>query len=384
MRKIILIIEDDEQVRDNIEDILLLEDFEVVTAENGAVGLRLVKETRPDLILCDVMMPELDGFGVLAQLQQDEDIATIPLIFLTAKADRLDIRQGMELGADDYITKPFTHKDLLKAITTRLEKRATIVKKNQQQLSELRFSITHSLPHELRTPLNGIMGFTELLLYEDELEREEIQEMAQSIKASAARLYRLIQNFLLYANLEIIAAAPEQLAQLRQASTNSVLELLSEPAYQLTQDHHREADLQLELQDAAIQMSADHLQKVMQELLDNAIKFSQPGTPIRVASYLDTQYTLSISDHGKGMRPEQIAQVGAYMQFERKIYEQQGSGLGLAIAQRLVELYKGQLTINSTPDQGTTVAVTLPLKKNCSSARGKGHLSLQDGKRTQG
>ena len=361
MNQTILVIEDNEQVRENIEDILFLENFEVLTAENGQSGLHLAKAVVPDLILCDIMMPELDGYGVLAQLRAEPSTATIPLIFLTAKADWIYVRQGMELGADDYITKPFTYQELIAAIATRLDKQAIITQKNQQTLNELRTSITHSLPHELRTPLNGIMGFSQLLISEiEDLDREEIQEMAQSIKTASERLYRLIQNFLLYANLEVIATDSERVEALRSAQTSSASTVMMEQAYQTANEAQRAKDLTLDLQESSVQIAADKLAKIVAELLNNAFKFSEPDTPVTIASRCEEQFRFSISDRGKGMSPEQISQVGAYRQFERKLYEQQGSGLGLAIAQRLVQLHNGQLTIDSSPNAGTTVQVYLP------------------------
>ncbi len=108
MMKKILVIEDEEFVRENIVELLDAEGFEVIGAEDGRMGLNLAKAMVPDLILCDVMMPELDGYGVLTALRQDSILAAVPFIFLTAKAAKADLRQGMELGADDYLTTPFT------------------------------------------------------------------------------------------------------------------------------------------------------------------------------------------------------------------------------------------------------------------------------------
>ncbi len=120
--KKILVIEDEELVRNNIVEILDTVDFRVIGASNGGIGVQLAEEHLPDLILCDVMMPELDGYGVLAALRNNPVTATIPFIFLTAKGDKTDIRQGMNLGADDYLTKPFRRKELLGAIEARLIK----------------------------------------------------------------------------------------------------------------------------------------------------------------------------------------------------------------------------------------------------------------------
>lgn len=120
--KKILLIEDNEELRENTAEILSLSNFEVLTAPNGKIGVEVAKKDFPDLIICDIMMPELDGYGVLYALSKDNNTASIPFIFLTAKADRRDIRKGMNLGADDYLTKPFDDLELLDAVESRLKK----------------------------------------------------------------------------------------------------------------------------------------------------------------------------------------------------------------------------------------------------------------------
>lgn len=118
----ILLIEDNPDVRENTQELLELSDYDVKVAENGKIGVRLAKELLPDLIICDIMMPELDGYGVLQILSKQPQTASIPFIFLTAKAEQDDFRKGMSLGADDYLTKPFDETDLLSAIENRLNK----------------------------------------------------------------------------------------------------------------------------------------------------------------------------------------------------------------------------------------------------------------------
>ena len=120
--KRILVIEDEPEMRRNITSLLRYSDYEPIAAENGRRGVETARRVLPDLILCDVMMPELDGYGVLQALQKDESLARIPFIFLTAKGERDDLRSGMELGADDYLTKPVANADLVRAIETRLRR----------------------------------------------------------------------------------------------------------------------------------------------------------------------------------------------------------------------------------------------------------------------
>ena len=120
--KKILVIEDEPEMRRNITTLLRYHEYEPIEADNGRKGVELARREKPDLILCDVMMPELDGYGVLQALQQDAGLALIPFVFLTAKGDKVDLRSGMNLGADDYLTKPVANIDLIQAIEARLRR----------------------------------------------------------------------------------------------------------------------------------------------------------------------------------------------------------------------------------------------------------------------
>ena len=357
----ILVIEDEEAIRENLIELLEDEKYEVMGADNGRVGIELAQKNRPDLILCDVMMPELDGHEVLKKLRSHRETEMIPFIFLTAKTEKGDLRTGMVLGADDYLTKPCTQDELIEAISVRLAKKAVIDKTSQDKIDELRSSILYSLPHELRTPLTGIMGFSELLINEcEELQPPEIKEMGDAIYRSSQRLYRLIQNFLLYADLELSATNAEQVKVLRSHHTEYTQHGIAEACQKKAAAVEREADLQLDLQEGSAKISEVKLKKIVEELVENAFKFSEPGTPVQIVTRAETdRFSLAVIDRGRGMTREQITKVGAYMQFERKIYEQQGSGLGLTIAKRMVELHGGQLIVESIPEQETTVRVVL-------------------------
>ncbi|HCF30274.1 MAG TPA: response regulator [Cyanobacteria bacterium UBA11049] len=131
--KKILVIEDEALVRANILDLLESEDFDTISADNGFIGALWAQEHLPDLIICDVMMPEVNGYEVINALRQETITARIPFIFLTAMADKSDIRQGMELGADDYLTKPFTRAELLGAIATRFAKQEAVMQQYQAE-----------------------------------------------------------------------------------------------------------------------------------------------------------------------------------------------------------------------------------------------------------
>lgn len=361
--KKILVIEDQSDVREVITELLMAEDFEVIDAANGWIGVQLAQQEMPDLILCDVMMPELDGYGVINQLRQNPSTEAIPFIFLTAKADKSSLRQGMELGADDYLTKPFTRDELLGAIAAREGKQVITNRQSQQKLNELRGNLTHSLPHELNTPLNAILGLSQFLLSDyDSIDRDEALEMLEAIYTSGERLYRLTQNFLLYADLELIATDPERVKALQNSGeTSQTQSLIIDIARQKAKQVNRDADLRLELQESVARISESKLRKIVEEVVDNAFKFSTPNTPVILRSSVQTDTVeLSVVNAGRGMTAEQITNLGAYRQFERKLYEQQGSGLGLTIAKRLTELHGGILTVKSIPNQETILCISLP------------------------
>ncbi len=143
--KTILLIEDNQDIRDNMSEILELANYKVLTAENGKVGVALAIEHKPDVIVCDIMMPVLDGYGVIHMLQKDPSTQNIPFIFLTAKAERAEIRKGMELGADDYITKPFNGTELLSAIESRLKKSALLKEEISNDINGLNTIISTAM-----------------------------------------------------------------------------------------------------------------------------------------------------------------------------------------------------------------------------------------------
>jgi signal transduction histidine kinase len=361
----ILVIDDEQDIRDKILKVLEYEGFETMSAENGRIGIQMAKKHSPDLIICDVLMPELSGYGVLTELRSELSTATIPFIFLTAKATQKDIRHGMSLGADDYLAKPFKISDLLDAIHIRLEKHAA----ESKQIEELRLTLSSALPHELKTPLTAIIGFTEFLLGIDHdllPSLDEILEMQRSIHDCALNLKRLIENYLLYAKLKLLEYDPEKREKWQCArKTIGTKNWITSCVTQKAEESQRQEDVILRLTEADIRVSETDLQKIVQELLDNACKFSDKGTPIHVvAAVAGNQYLLKITDQGRGMTKEQIANIGAYMQFERTEYEQQGSGLGLIISRLLVQLHGGELTIESIPNEGTTVTVSFNIAES--------------------
>jgi signal transduction histidine kinase len=358
----ILVIDDEPPLRQLICAALRGKGFKVVEAEGGSAGVQLAREMLPDLILCDVMMPKMDGFATLAALRQDVATSAIPCILMTGRPDSAGMRHGMSLGADDYLPKPFTIEELFAAVNARLKKQQTIKRLAEKKLADLRSNISLALPHELFTPLSGIMGFAEIISSDAAgLDPNDVSEIGKAILVSAKRLHRSVENFLIYAQIELLTADAAKVTALRQSQTATTRDILASSALAQAEASERVSGLELDLVPGTAAILEEYLKKIATELLENAFKFSDPGTQVTVHSEMsEKKYLFSVSDHGRGMTPDQIANIGAYMQFERKMYEQQGSGLGLTISKRLAELHGGSLTIKSTPGEGTTVTVVIP------------------------
>lgn len=360
----ILVVDDEKSVRELVADVLQASGHHTLLAADGAVGARLAEEHRPDLIILDVNMPHINGFQMLDKIRTAPQTSDIPVIFLTAEQGRTAMRRGMTGGADDYLFKPVSAYELLEAVEAQLKKRAAQEERHDATLRLLRKNIIYALPHELRTPLSIISGYTDLLLMnEGRATAKEVLEFAQAISAAGARLERLIENYLIYAQLELIHADPDELEAANNHFVRDCAPTIADAASERAAAHGREADLQLDLCHLALRISEKNLAKIIFELVDNAFKFSAPGAPVIVRSVCqDDLLYLFIQDAGRGLTGEQLKLLGAYMQFGRELYEQQGLGLGFIVAKRLVELHSGALRITSRPGQGTRISIRFPLR----------------------
>src|SRR5258708_10788037 len=218
------------------------------------------------------------------------------------------------------------------------------------------------LPQDRPTPWNGILPYGETVAADAAtMPASEIAEMGQVIHDSGKRLERLIENFLIYAQIELLGTDPQKVAALRKKRTLQAASLIEDRSRAQANLAMRPADLKLELTNIEAPVSEDYLTKIVDELVQNAFKFSQSETPVRVVlSDSPGAVLLSVEDRGRGFSTDHISRVGAYMQFERNILEQQGLGLGLTIAKRLTELHGGTLAIQSNKREVTTISVRLP------------------------
>lgn len=350
--KTILLIDDDEAICEIYGLALRHSGHDVLIAGSGQTGLALARAHRPDLILCDINMPGMDGLSVLQNLRGDAELGATQVVLMTGNRRDLSPRAGMELGADDFLLKPFTVDELNRCVAARLQRAQLDRRVEDKVVAGLRSTLQTTLPHELLTPLTGIMGLTELLLDEhQQLPAAELRQMLVDIDKAGKRLHRTLKNYFTILDLpegDRSAAVPAD--RLSPENVRAAVLLGVETA---SQRHERTADVSVTVAECALRGTAQAVATITEELVDNACGFSPPGTPVYVQ--LDEAGRLTVEDQGRGMTARQIEQVGAFHQFERKKYEQQGLGLGLVLTQRLLAQCGGRLQITSSPGRSTTV-----------------------------
>ena len=362
----ILVIDDEDLMRDAIRVILESEGYTVLESANGEDGLQVAIHRIPDLVLCDIEMPGLDGFEVLHMFRENPATAIVPFVFLSGRNRPTDTRKGMELGADDFLTKPFESKELLGTVKTRISRREQEVAHAEKKLEKLRINISTSVPHELRTPLTGILGFAQILKEQaGSSSPEELLEIADHIIGSADRLQKTLEKFWAYTEIKFLSSDGASRKLLKRERVSKADTFVKVHARERAETFQRGADLELSLPDQlTLKISQDHLKIILTEVLDNAFKFSPSKTPVTLSCTVSPESStgeIKIQDRGRGMDRQQIKSVAGFMQFNRARHEQQGLGLGLSMAKELAHLYDGDLSITSSPGEGTTAVLRLQL-----------------------
>lgn len=364
MRKI-LVIEDEYAVRESICELLELENYKVFSAHDGEQGIRIALSEFPDLIISDIMMPNVNGFEVLQALRENLVTSSIPFIFLSAKTDKSDQRFGMELGADDFLTKPFSRGELYNAISSRLARHEALNLKAREKFEQLKTNLTFTLPHEFRTPLTGILATSQFLLQNgDDLNTKDLNELYTSIYQSAKRLNKLVSNYLSHAELELKKSEVKPSKNELQNVCDAPDEILIEAFRSAANEHGRLDDLEYTSQSASIFVHPHDYLKICQELADNAFKFSQNGKRVIISCGISGKhYQVTVTDFGIGFDPVKIRDIESYTQFDRKNMEQQGVGLGLSLVKKLCEVYDAEFDIESVIGSYSKIIINFALVK---------------------
>jgi signal transduction histidine kinase len=366
----ILVIDDEALLRDEVADWLEFEGNDVLTAENGQVGLELATQVVPGLIICDIAMPELDGYGVLLEVRSNPKLNAIPFIFLTASSTYEAMRYGMNLGADDYLTKPFKRTDLLNAVQTRLQKFSEQQDVAQEQLSAVRLAfedekhkrllqsrLVAMFSHDFRNPLASILSSAELIKkYEDRLSAERKKDHLDRISGSVRLLLQMLDDMLMIAEMEHgqLKYHPQPVDIDRFVS-----ETVEE--FRLIYGDSHVFVLETTFSDV-IQSDPKLLRQILNNLLSNAVKYSSSGSTVRV--YLQATprgLELCVSDEGLGIAEEDQKHLFEAFYRASNVTEQRGTGLGLPIVKEAIGLCGGDIRVISKVNEGSTFVIELPL-----------------------
>jgi len=366
-KKTILVVEDNPTMAEGICDVLEMEGYATICTPNGVEALSRLEESPVDLILADIMMPLMDGYDFHRKVREHPEWMAIPFVFLTAKGQKEDIRLGKQLGADDYLVKPFDPDDLSVVVKAKLRRVEEVRQAADRELDELKYTILNSLSHEFRTPLTYIQGYTDLLLDSDPSSEPQIfKDFLQRIQLGSQRIQKLVEDFIFLVSLEsgeVAQAIAEggleiDLMPTLRAATLAFQESLVKRNVAL----HAEWPSGLPRVFAYAPLIADAFSR----LLDNAIKFvPNEGAEVWVSvTEADGQVRIAIRDNGIGIPAEEHNRIfDRFHQVNRDIYEQQGVGLGLSIARSIVELHQGIIEVESALGEGSTFTIVLPAVK---------------------
>jgi len=356
MKRILLI--DDEAPLRKLVCAALKSTFEIEEAENGQDGFQSALSRPPHLVICDVNMQQLNGFDTLSRMRENPLTRATPFIFLTGVTTPNAVRRGMDLGADDYLSKPFHPQTLRAAVHARLVKHEQMQADMNAKVRRLQQSIATTLPNELLGPTDNLLALTELIgKGYREFDREEIIAMSRDAHKAAVRVRHQIENCLLYAELLLLAQEPERAAVRSKPMLTCVSDLAEVTATEYARQCGRAGDIKFCTSYCEALVVPDDFRKIVQELLDNALKATPARKPVTVTIRpVDARAVVEIYNAGPGMTAEQIAAPEAFVRIEKKMALGKGSGLGLTIAKRLTELGGGTFQIES--GHGTTIRLT--------------------------
>ncbi len=364
----ILVVDDNPRNLKLLGIILRPLDYELFIAGDGPHALEILDKTNIDLVLLDIMMPDMNGYEVCEKIKSNERTADVPVVFLTAKVDPSDLVAGFEAGAIDYIKKPFNQSELIARIKTHIElkKAKDMLKLQNEELQKLNatkdrfFSI---VAHDLKNPLGAIRDLTASLAEAyDDFSEEEKKDFLHEMKNSSKTLYELLENLLTWSRSQRnLIQVMSDYFQLDFVVKNcvSTLSLISE-------------NKQIQIIDEVpngfeVWADANMVTTIVRNLISNALKFTPEGGKITIKSIEDGDFArISVSDTGVGISPENQKKLFRIdSAFTTKgTSNEAGTGLGLILCQEFVERLGGEISVESELGQGTTFIFTLALRKN--------------------
>ncbi len=354
----VFLVEDEQCLVETLQEILELNGFDTMVAFDGLEALAKCVEFMPDIILCDIMMPRMDGYSFFNEFRETISSET-PFIFLSAKSEYSDIRKGMSLGADDYLVKPVKGIEVINAIKTRLLRQKQILSPELKRVERLEHAIGLITMHEFKNPLTGIIGFLDLIKVNiDTIDKENLKEYLSYIEQAANRIINLLTKVTTWHQMQKI---DNQLVE--NSSRSELSGIVEQIAQEIAKKYHRLNDLTLQLKvNPSIDLSPELIKSCFSELIDNAFKFSCEGDLVHISvSSEKSTCIVKLADNGNRTNATELMEYQPFTQFGKKIFEQQGLGIGINIARSIAGLVKGEVEFLNNNPRGIITKVSIPL-----------------------
>lgn len=363
----ILVVDDNPLVLGVVRNLLSANGYKVFSAKNGVEALSVLQDKVVEVIVCDVMMPEMNGYELHRAVRQEAGYSHIPFVFLTALGGFEDQRTGKDLGVDDYLVKPFEPEDLLATVAGKVKRSRALRSAGEERFEKYRKKVIHTLSHEFRTPLVAINTGTELLLDKEAgFDEEKAKNLLEAIARSGKRLEQLVADFMALQQIEAgIAARVKESRTMEVRAADLLLQAAEVGRDMLAKDGYL-IRVSNKCGDIKLKVYEPQIIDVMSRIFSNCQKFSKANKVIDLVGYqLDGVIHFEVRDRGIGFDEKRMREsVDVFGQLDRDKLEQQGSGLGLAIASRYARLHQGKLEFSERKGGGAIVALTLPVSES--------------------
>ena len=361
-------------VDDVVSNVLLLkilltnEKFQVCTANNGTSCIEMAKKEHPDLILLDVMMPDISGFDTAVILKKDDETKEIPIIFLTALNTPADLVHGFQVGANDFLTKPFNKEELVMRVMQQISLVAAkriIEKQNAELLATLnnRDKMYSVIAHDLRSPMASIRMVLNLVVQSSSPDTVglELYALLDQANRESEEVHDLLDNLLKWTKSQ----TGRLNVVLQDLDLNDIIPGVVEIFEMIAQTKKIKLDLQRKDDKLVVVADNDMLKTVVRNFMSNAIKFSPEGSSIEIVMQKEGDFAkVSVRDHGVGIAADRIDTIFHKGETTYGTGGEEGSGLGLQLCQDFARKIGGDCTVESVEGQGSTFSVLIPLKKD--------------------
>ncbi|MFA8341842.1 MAG: response regulator [Rhodothermaceae bacterium] len=357
-KPLVLIVDDEPKSVQYLGNLLDLRGYRISYATTGDKALQILQATKPDIILLDVVLPDINGFDLCEKIKADEKLFHIPVLFLTCKVNLKEKIHGFKAGGADYIVKPFEEEEIIARVETHLElknsfERLTLLNATKDKF----FSI---IAHDLRNPFSSISGFIQLMETDyDELTEDEKKLFIKEISKISKNANNLLEQLLQWAVI--------QTNQVKYSSREISLKESLENSINVIEGSAKIKNISILRDiDQKHKVSCDPVlfETIIRNLLSNAVKFSSEHTHIDIdANKTDTDMKISVKDYGVGMSQEDLRKLFRIDVNTTQIgkTKEKGSGLGLILCKELLEICNGKIDVESTKGQGSVFTVTLPI-----------------------